>query len=86
MSSSNSGGQTRLFHGTSEDAARSICSSHFRLPSSSSHGDMFGKVGTHEVNLKVIEISAANEYCISVQVVGLAMFGSVTPLLFLSKL
>ena len=37
----------RLFHGTSEAAARAICSSHFRLPESgiggSAHGALFGK-------------------------------------------
>lgn len=34
---------TTLFHGTSEEAAKSICVSQFRLPTSSAHGAMFGK-------------------------------------------
>ncbi|CAK9055672.1 unnamed protein product [Durusdinium trenchii] len=32
-----------LFHGTSEEAAKSICSSQFRLPTSACHGSLFGK-------------------------------------------
>ena len=35
--------QLRLFHGTSEEAARAICASHFRLPESATHGSWFGK-------------------------------------------
>lgn len=49
-----------LFHGTSEEAARAICSSHFRLPERASHGSLFGKgvyfadraIKSHEYTVK----------------------------------
>ena len=52
--------ELRLFHGTSEDAARAICSSHFRLPERASHGSLFGKgvyfadraIKSHEYTVK----------------------------------
>ncbi|CAE7237764.1 Tiparp [Symbiodinium natans] len=49
-----------LFHGTSEEAARAICTSHFRLPERAAHGSNFGKgvyfadraIKSHEYTLK----------------------------------